>query len=76
MTPLRLDTNLKKIMHTTNFFEKTTILWTFYLKKKAKFDIQNPIIGSLLEEINKGKVTEKGRIEAVKGTPNPKGYRS
>ena len=54
------------------FFRKNNNPLDVLFKEKAKFDIQNPIIGSLLEEINKGKVTEKGRIEAVKGAPNPK----
>ena len=54
------------------FFRKNDNPLDVLFKEKAKFDIQNPIIDSLLEEINKGKVTEKGRIEAVKGTPNPK----
>ena len=41
-------------------------------REKAKFDAQNPIIGSLLEEINKGKITEDGKIKAVKSAPNTK----
>ena len=28
-------------------------------KEKAKFDVQNPIIGDLLKEINKGKLTDE-----------------
>ena len=28
-------------------------------KEKAKFDVQNPIIGDLLNEINKGKLTDE-----------------
>ena len=41
-------------------------------REKAKFEVQNPIIGSLLDEISKGKaVTEDDRIKAVKGAPNP-----
>ena len=55
-----------------NFFQKNDNPLDVLFKEKAKFDVQNPIIGSLLEEINKGKITEKGRIEAVKGAPNPK----
>ena len=53
------------------FIQKNDNPLDVLFKEKAKFDVQNPIIGSLLEEINKGKVTEKGRIDAVKGTPNP-----
>ena len=54
------------------FFQQNDNPLDILFKEKAKFDVQNPIIGSLLEEINKGKITEKGRIEAVKGAPNPK----
>ena len=54
------------------FFQQNDNPLDVLFKEKAKFDVQNPIIGSLLEEINKGKITEKGRIEAVKGVPNPK----
>ena len=54
------------------FFKKNDNPLDVLFKEKAKFDVQNPIIGSLLEEINKGKITEKGRIEVVKGAPNPK----
>ena len=53
------------------FFQKNDNPLDVLFKENAKFDVQNPIIGSLLEEINKGKVTEKGIIDAVKGAPNP-----
>ena len=56
------------------FFQQNDNPLDVLFKEKAKFDVQNPIIGSLLEEINKEKITEKGRIEVVKDAPNPKDF--
>ena len=53
------------------YFQKNDNPLDVLFREKAKFDVQNPIIGSLLDEINKGKTTEKGQISAVKGAPNP-----
>ena len=63
---------MKKIIKIISISKKNDNPLDVLFKEKAKFDVQNPIIGSLLEEINKGKVTEKGIISAVKGAPNPK----
>ena len=41
-------------------------------KKNAKFDIQNPVIGSLLKQINKSKITPDGIKSALDKAPNPK----
>ena len=55
-----------------NIFKKNDNPLDVVFHQKAKFDVQNPIIGSLLDKINKGKaVTEDDRIKAVKGAPNP-----
>ena len=54
------------------YFQKNDNPLDVVFREKAKFDAQNPIIGSLLEEINKGKITEDGRIKAVKSAPNTK----
>ena len=39
-------------------------------RKKAKFDVQNPIIGDLLKEINKGKLSEEEYFKKTKAAPN------
>ena len=41
-------------------------------KKQAKFDIQNPVIGSLLKQINKSKVTFDSTKAVLDKAPNPK----
>ena len=54
------------------FFQQNENPLDVLFKEKSKFDVQNPIIGSLLEEIKKGKITDKDRIEAVKKAPDIK----
>ena len=41
-------------------------------REKAKFDIQNPIIGDLLKEINKGKLSEEEYFKKTKAAPDIK----
>ena len=41
-------------------------------REKAKFDVQNPIIGDLLKEINKGKLSEEEYFKKTKAAPNIK----
>ena len=41
-------------------------------REKAKFDVQNPIIGGLLKEINKGKLSEEEYFKKTKTAPNIK----
>ena len=41
-------------------------------REKAKFDIQNPIIGDLLKEINKGKLSEEEYFKKTKTAPDVK----
>ena len=41
-------------------------------KEKAKFDVQNPIIGDLLKEINKGKLTDEEYYKKTKTAPDIK----
>ena len=41
-------------------------------KEKAKFDVQNPIIGDLLKEINKGKLSDEEYFKKTKTAPNIK----
>ena len=41
-------------------------------RDKAKFDVQNPIIGDLLKEINKGKLFEEEYFKKAKTAPNIK----
>ena len=54
------------------FFQQNDNPLDVLFKEKSKFDVQNPIIGRLLEEIKKGRITEKDKIEAVKNAPNIK----
>ena len=41
-------------------------------REKAKFDVQNPIIGNLLKEINKGKLTDNEYYKLTKTAPDSK----
>ena len=41
-------------------------------REKAKFDVQNPIIGDLLKEINKDKLSEEEYFKKTKTAPNIK----
>ena len=41
-------------------------------REKAKFDVQNPIIGDLLKEINKGKLNDDEYYKLTKTAPDPK----
>ena len=41
-------------------------------RDKAKFDVQNPIIGDLLKEINKGKLSEEEYFKKTKTAPDIK----
>ena len=41
-------------------------------REKAKFDVQNPIIGDLLKEINKGKLSEEKYFKKTKTAPDIK----
>ena len=43
-----------------NFFRKNDNPLDVLYRKEPKFDVQNPIIGSLLKQINKGKITDEG----------------
>ena len=41
-------------------------------KDKAKFDVQNPIIGSLVAQVQENKANEKAILNQISGTPSPK----
>ena len=41
-------------------------------REKVKFDVQNPIIGDLLKEINKGKLSEEEYFKKTKTAPDIK----
>ena len=43
-----------------------------FTEKKAKFDVQNPVIGDLLKEINKGKLSEEEYFKKTKTAPDIK----
>ena len=53
------------------FRQKNNPLDVVY-REKAKFDVQNPIIGDLLKEINKGKLSEEEYFKKTKTAPNIK----
>ena len=55
-----------------NFFKKNDNQLDVVYKKQAKFDIQNPVIGSLLKQINKPKISNDGTKAALDKVPNPK----
>ena len=57
---------------TYNFFKRNDNPLDVVYKKNAKFDIQNPVIGCLLKQINKSRVTEQGIKSALDRAPNPK----
>ena len=54
------------------FFKQNDNPLDVLYREHAKFDAQNPIIGSLLQQINKGRLTEKNVEGALKGAPNTK----
>ena len=55
-----------------NFFKKNDNSLDVVYKKQAKFDIQNPVIGGLLKQINKSKVKFDGTKATLNKAPNPK----
>ena len=55
-----------------NFFRRHDNPLDVVYKKKAQFDVQNSIIGSLLQQINKSKVTHDSIKSALDQVPNPK----
>ena len=44
----------------------------FDFKDEAKFDVQNPIIGSLVTQVQKNKTNEKAILNQVSGVPSTK----
>ena len=41
-------------------------------KNKAKFDVQNPIIGSLVAQVQENKINEKAILNQISGAPTTK----
>ena len=54
------------------FFKQNDNPLDVVYREKAKFDVQNPIIGSLIQQINRGRLTDKNIDEALKKAPNTK----
>ena len=54
------------------YFRQNNNLLDVVYREKAKFDVQNPIIGDLLKEINKGKLSEEEYRKKTKAAPNIK----
>ena len=55
-----------------NFFKKNDNPLDLVYREQAKFDVQNPIIGSLLKQINRGRLTEENIKKALSGAPDAK----
>ena len=60
-----LDTKHLSVMKKSNPMD-------FVFKDKAKFDTQNPIIGTLLTQIQSGKTNEKAIEKQLRGAPSIK----
>ena len=54
------------------FFKQNDNPLDVLYREHAKFDVQNSIIGSLLQEINKGRSTDENIKNALKGASNTK----
>ena len=54
------------------FFKKNDNPLDVVYKEQAKFDIQNPIFGSLLKEINRGRQTYEGIKKTLEKGPDPR----
>ena len=54
------------------FFKQNDNPLDVLYREHAKFDVQNSIIGSLLQEINKGRLTDENIKNALKGASNTK----
>ena len=57
---------------TYNSFRKNDSPFDVAYKQLAKFDVQNPIIGSLLKEINRGRQTYEGIKKTLDKEPDPR----
>ena len=57
---------------TYKYFRKTDNPLDVVYKQQAKFDVQNPVIGSLLKQINRGKVTYEGVKKTLDKGPDPR----
>ena len=57
---------------TYNYFRKNDNPLDVTYKQQAKFDVHNPIIGSLLKEINRGRQTYEGIKKTLDKGPDPR----
>ena len=57
---------------TYNYFRKNDNPLDVVYKQQAKFNVQNPVIGSLLKQINRGKVTFEGVKKTLDKGPDPR----
>ena len=55
-----------------NFFKKNDNPLDVLYKEQARFDVQNPVIGTLLKEINRGKQTYEGIEKTLDKGPDPR----
>ena len=63
---------LKEMTQTINFSKKNDNPLDVVYKEQAKFDIQNPVIGSLLKEINRGRQIYEGIKKTFDKGPDPR----
>ena len=55
-----------------NFFKKNDNPLDLVYREQPKFDVQNLIIGSLLKQINRGRLTDENIKKALSGAPDVK----
>ena len=55
-----------------NFFRKNDNPLDVVYREQAKFDVQNPVIGSLLKQINRGRLTDENTKKTLDKGPDPR----
>ena len=55
-----------------NFFKKNDNPLDVVYREQAKFDVQNPVIGSLLKQINRGRLTDENTKKTLDKGPDPR----
>ena len=55
-----------------NFFKKNENPLDVVYREQAKFDVQNPVIGSLLKQINRGRLTDENTKKTLDQGPDPR----
>ena len=55
-----------------NFFKKNDNPLDVVYREQAKFDVQNPVIGSLLKQINRARLTDENTKKTLDKGPDPR----